>query len=256
MLVRVLSRKFFGQIALTASLLMVVFVGNATDSQVQVISSGDDQVTLIELFTSQGCSSCPPAENWLGELKDDPRLWKEIVPVAFHVDYWDYIGWKDSYAKPENSTRQRRYQGEGGVRSIYTPGFVVNGQEWRGWFAKRRLPVGETKPGNLRVELNGRQLRATFESDTHANQVLRLDVALLGIGLEVDVKQGENAGRTLSQDFTVLKHISLESSGRGWETTLPAISTLKAVKPAIAIWVSGGYSLKPIQAAGGWITYE
>src|SRR5210317_1284191 len=94
-------------------------------------SSGDRRVTLLELYTSQGCSSCPPAESWLNRFTDDDRLWKQVVPVAFHVDYWDYLGWRDPYALPQYSDRQRRYRSKGKVSAVYTPGFVVNGGEWK-----------------------------------------------------------------------------------------------------------------------------
>lgn len=63
------------------------------------LTSGKQQTTLVELYTSQGCSSCPPAERWLSSLQNDPRLWKELIPVAFHVDYWNYLGWNDQIGR-------------------------------------------------------------------------------------------------------------------------------------------------------------
>src|SRR5438034_11825938 len=85
--------------------------------------SGETQSTLIELFTSEGCSSCPPAEKWLSVLKSNPDLWKKIIPVAFHVDYWDRLGSRDRLAKPEFTSRQPRYAAAWGGDSVYTPGF-------------------------------------------------------------------------------------------------------------------------------------
>ena len=90
--------------------------------------SGELQTTFIELYTSEGCSSCPPADRWLSQLKDDPTLWQDKVPIAFHVDYWDYIGWKDSLALPGNTQRQGQYKAENKIGFVYTPGFVINGQ--------------------------------------------------------------------------------------------------------------------------------
>ncbi|MEN9676720.1 MAG: hypothetical protein RIS76_2616 [Verrucomicrobiota bacterium] len=92
---------------------------------------------MIELFTSEGCSSCPPAEKWLGSLGDQPGLWRDFVPVAFHVDYWDGLGWADRFASVENTRRQERYATHWRNRGVYTPGFVLNGTEWREW---GRLP--------------------------------------------------------------------------------------------------------------------
>ena len=73
------------------------------------MESGTIRNTLIELYTSEGCSSCPPAEDFMNKLKNDNNLWKKWVPVAFHVQYWDYIGWKDHYATRENGQRQSLY---------------------------------------------------------------------------------------------------------------------------------------------------
>jgi hypothetical protein len=102
-----------------------------------VLNSGPHQVTLLELFTSQGCSSCPPAERWLNVLIEDQHLWSGIVPLAFHVDYWDYLGWQDKYAHPENGERQRAYARMGRARGVYTPGNPAPVQATGGW-----LPAG------------------------------------------------------------------------------------------------------------------
>src|SRR5215470_18364762 len=116
-----------------------------------VFESGETQSTLIELFTSEGCSSCPPAEKWLSGLKSNQDLWKKIVPVAFHVDYWDRLGWRDRFAKPEFTSRQQHYAAAWGGDAVYTPGFVVNGKEWRAWFGGNAPPASSTKVGVLRV---------------------------------------------------------------------------------------------------------
>ena len=81
-----------------------------------VFETGNTQSTLIELFTSEGCSSCPPAEKWMSGLKSNQDLWKKIIPVTFHVDYWDHLGWRDRFAKPEFTSRQQRYAAAWGRR--------------------------------------------------------------------------------------------------------------------------------------------
>lgn len=87
------------------------------------VAAGEDPV-VVELFTSQGCSSCPPADRIMHDLakRDD------VIGLALHVDYWDYIGWKDEYADPDHTLRQRAYAREGGRSMIYTPQMVINGQ--------------------------------------------------------------------------------------------------------------------------------
>ena len=107
---------------------------------------------MIELYTSEGCSSCPPAEAWLSTWKSSPDLWKSVFPVAFHITYWDDLGWTDSFAQPAFTQRQRDYAARLGQDSVYTPEFVVNGREWRGWFSRRvaarrsRADNGENLP--------------------------------------------------------------------------------------------------------------
>jgi hypothetical protein len=90
------------------------------------VKSGDKITPVLELYTSEGCSSCPPADQWLSTLKGQP-----VVAQAFHVGYWDYIGWVDRFATPANTTRQREVASLNRLRSIYTPQRVPNGQDWR-----------------------------------------------------------------------------------------------------------------------------
>ena len=98
-----------------------------------VLRSGPARTRLIELYSSEGCSSCPPADDWINALARSPRLWKDFVPVVFHVTYWDYIGWKDLYANPAYDARQRAESSAWGERSTYTPGLALDGEEWRDW---------------------------------------------------------------------------------------------------------------------------
>jgi hypothetical protein len=121
--------------------LSAIFVAavNAQNAPLTFQSSGK-QTALIELYTSEGCSSCPPAETWLSRLKESPGLWKDFVPLAFHVDYWDYLGWRDPWANKSFSDRQRAYAKQWRSESIYTPGFVLNGKEWRDWSALKDGP--------------------------------------------------------------------------------------------------------------------
>ena len=95
------------------------------------VKSPATQVDLIELYTSEGCSSCPPADRWVSSLQNEPGLWRDFIPVAFHVDYWDYIGWPDRFASPAFTARQYVYAQQQSMRTVYTPGFFNNGKEWR-----------------------------------------------------------------------------------------------------------------------------
>jgi hypothetical protein len=133
-----------------AILMIWLAAGYVFASEPKTFESGDMQTTLIELFTSEGCSSCPPADAWMSRLKTNPDLWKNIVPAVFHVDYWDGLGWRDRFAKPEFTARQRQYVATWRGDSVYTPGFVVNGREWRDWHGNRALWREQpAKAGNL-----------------------------------------------------------------------------------------------------------
>ena len=93
-----------------------------------VLESKPVRTHLIELYTSEGCSSCLPAEAWMSGLKNQPRLWQEFVPVAFHVDYWDHLGWRDPFSSRSWTQRQMTYVKQMKLSSAYTPQVVVGGQ--------------------------------------------------------------------------------------------------------------------------------
>ena len=223
-----------------------------------VLQSPARQVSLLELFTSEGCSSCPPADRWLSGLTDDARLWREVVPVAFHVDYWDYIGWPDRFADRAYTDRQRAHARNWSSGTVYTPGLVLNGEEWRGWFRDPSLELkadGEAV-GVLRLEIDGDTVTARFSPPTPTAEPLELHLTILGFGLETAVKAGENRGRTLTHDFVVLGHrrLPLTAAAAGYETqaALPA-PRLDAAKQALAAWVSRPGNPRPLQAVGGWL---
>ena len=219
------------------------------------IASGKQKVALLELYTSEGCSSCPPAESWIANLKHSERLWDEVVPVAFHVAYWDYLGWKDPFAEEQFSQRQRALAREAGSR-VYTPGFFLDGQEWRGFFQRSLLPGPKSlSPGILSVQVSSRdQLQASF--DGHKLNAPTLNIAILGFGKTSQVRAGENRGRKLHHDFVVLDFLRLpaQQTAKTWMADLSGLDlgTEKGTR-AIAAWITEHNSYVPVQAAGGWI---
>ena len=217
--------------------------------------SGEAQTSLLELFTSEGCSSCPRAEKWISALKSNPDLWRKTVPVAFHVDYWDHLGWRDRFSKPEFTARQQRYATAWGGDSVYTPGFIVNGKEWRSWFGGGPSGSPAGKVGNLRVTLSdGGQLSSTFLAATAQPRALALNIALLGNDLESDVKSGENSGRKLRHDFVVLNLTTVDmiKETDRWTGTAAFPKLSGDDKPtALAAWITE--NAIPIQATGGWL---
>src|SRR5215471_14299493 len=211
-------------------------------SDPKTFESSETQSSLIELFTSEGCSSCPSAEKWMSALKLNQDLWKKTVPIAFHVDYWDRLGWRDRFAKPEFTSRQQHYAAAWGGDSVYTPGFVVNGKEWRSWFGGNAPPASSTKVGVLRMSLgDDRQFTATFIPATTQPRSLTLNVALLGNDLQSDVKRGENSGRKLRHDFVVLDLIKVDMANESNRWTGSGAVPMRSGndKPsALAAWIT------------------
>lgn len=173
--------------------------------------SGAQTVTLLELYTSEGCSSCPPADKWLSNLKPDP---KKVVPLAFHVDYWDYIGWKDKFSKAEYSDRQRKTAAFAGAGFVYTPQFVMNGRDFRGWDNARlneaieknqRIAARANLSLNLINQTNGEiTLQATARAVNHMDiKNADIFVAIYENKLVSQIKAGENNGRELKHDYVV-----------------------------------------------------
>lgn len=217
-----------------------------------VFESGPTRVHLLELFTSEGCSSCPPAEAWFTKLKENPGLWHEFVPVAFHIDYWDRLGWRDRFSSREWSARQQSYADLWRAESVYTPAFVLDGNE-----STRSLPGKSPDPiGTLRVSVNGNEARATFKP-AKAEHSGNYDVyfSVLGCKLSSNVGAGENKGRNLAHDFVVLSLKKATASPENGEARF-AIDKSRAEPNsslAIAAWITEANNPKPIQATGGWL---
>jgi len=214
--------------------------------------SGATRTHLLELYTSEGCSSCPPAEAWLSKLKEEPRLWRDFVPVAFHVDYWDRLGWRDPFASKQWTARQYEYSARWRNGSVYTPGFVLDGREWKNSGA----PAAATdKPGVLKVALaEGGVAKASFSPTTGDARTFDLHLARLGSDLRINVKAGENSGRKLQHDFVVLSLVKEQMTSATKEMRLPPATAETATsREALAGWITESGQLEPIQAVGGWL---
>ncbi|SLN36552.1 hypothetical protein PEL8287_01735 [Roseovarius litorisediminis] len=178
-----------------------------------------DQPVVVELFTSQGCSSCPPADELLHELskRDD------VVALAMHVDYWDYIGWKDIFGNPAHSERQRAYAKAGKRRMVYTPQMIVNGKEQvvgnrpkdvNDLIARHRATPSEV---TLNVARNGGQLKIEASAPASVGGPLTVQLVRYKPEATVDILRGENAGRTMSYSSIVTELSILEE----WDTNNP-----------------------------------
>jgi hypothetical protein len=216
-----------------------------------VFRAGPTRVRLVELYTSEGCSSCPPADAWVSSLKSAAGLWKDFVPVEFHVDYWDGLGWPDRFAAREFTARQRAYSASWGRRTVYTPGFVLDGEEWRGW--GRAAPAAGSPTGTLVVRVAGARVRATWTAAA-AGTGYEVSVARLGFDLGTKVVAGENSGRDLLHDFVVrgLTHAKLAQKNGRWSAELDAPPAAAGEKTGLAVWITGADG-RPLQAAGTFL---
>lgn len=216
-------------------------------------SSQETSVPLLELYTSEGCSSCPPAEEWFSQLRQSPDLWKKIVPVAMHVDYWNYLGWKDPFSFADACLRQREYASLWRAPSVYTPEFVLNGKEWR---IGNGLPQS-VKSGVLKLSVGGDGvIEASFLPSNGSQGPFRLTVAPLACDVMQSISRGENAGRTLRHDFIALALLqdALKPDSDGhFSAQLIIPKEMIGRMDAISSWVSQGANPAPIQSLGGWM---
>lgn len=169
-------------------------------------SAQAQNAVVVELFTSQGCSSCPPADRLLGELAQEDN----IIALGFHVDYWDYLGWKDEFASPEHTKRQRAYAHAIGERTIYTPQMVIAGQTHvvgsRGMKVAKAIQkhAERAMPITVRLERNGGTVTVQASSREAVPNVV-VQLATFSPKESVDIRRGENRGKTLSYHNVVRK---------------------------------------------------
>lgn len=190
---------------------------------------------LVELFTSEGCSSCPRAEALLNEITADARKQgTRVFTLAFHVDYWDYLGWRDPYAEKRFTQRQRAYARGFRLRSLYTPQMIVGGRtQFVGssrWKARRAIRAALKRRPSASVDVkvgavakSAKRLSLTY-SVQGAPKGAVLNVALVQRGLVSKIAKGENSGRTLRHDNVVraFQRVTLAKKSAGkLELVLP-----------------------------------
>ena len=184
------------------------------------MAGNQDGFALVELFTSEGCSSCPPAEALVEELQNKYDN-ENLLVLGYHVDYWDKLGWKDPYSSPEFTSRQQYYAGVFDLNTIYTPQVVVNGEkEFVGSDRKKlqaAIKKGEEQTRSLKINLEARTSADNSILVNHAidgkinpgEQLVLLLVQKMAIN---EIKRGENKGRTLHHINIVRKYFTVESN--------------------------------------------
>ena len=230
---------------------MTALLAVSADASSLVFRSGTQRTHLIELYSSEGCSSCPPADAWVSSLRTSPNLWKNFIPAVFHVTYWDNLGWPDPLANAAFTARQRAYAASWGIESVYTPGLVLDGAEWRDW--GHAPPASGETVGILEARVIENRVHVSFVSPAK-NGPYEVYGARLGFGISSHVARGENSGRTLRHDFVAggMVRSSLNKRNGTWtgEFALPDAPHLTAAQTGLAVWVVGRDG-RPIQATGG-----
>ncbi len=233
-------KEFFLKSSVTAIMKKILFsvllalTVNVQAKDVDVITgigdiktavSPDNRVVLLELYTSEGCSSCPPADRFLSDLKAAGVSDKQLIPLAFHVTYWDYIGWKDQFANKQYDERQRELAHKKNKSTVYTPQFVMAGDDYRSYatfredvnkLAKQKSTVdlvltahvlpGQGNIDKQRVDKKGAdKLLLNLKTDISASKIKDVSFYLIIIenNLASDVNDGENEGERLYHDYVV-----------------------------------------------------
>jgi hypothetical protein len=180
---------------------------------------------VIEVYTSEGCSSCPPADQWASGLKDSATRGLAVVQ-AFHVGYWDYIGWVDRFASPAHTQRQRDIAAVNQLRSIYTPQVVRNGQDWPRWHQDNARTLAAGEPARVALALQGTQGNA-FEATitpTDVNTAWSAYWSVTEHGHNSKVAAGENKGEFLKHDFVVRQYVPVGSYSGNQKLKFSAIA--------------------------------
>lgn len=226
-------------LAITGALLTA-----AAAAQTCEVRSGARPLAVVELYTSEGCSSCPPADRWLSTLKTQDN----VLALSFHVNYWNHLGWRDPFATPETTARQYRLKEALGGKYVYTPQVVLNGRDhrsWNGQSASSLIGLPAAAAPALHLRRQGNVVTAQIASAPGTD--LAGYWAVLQDGLVSKVTRGENAGEDLRHDHVVSRYQPVPpwSAAQGGSTqlTLPPGATQR-----VAFVVTNPTLTQPVQA--------
>jgi hypothetical protein len=220
-----------------------------------------DPRAVVELFTSQGCSACPPADKILGELAKDPN----VIALSMPIDYWDYLGWKDTLADSRFSARQKAYSHMRGDRDVYTPQVVVNGAAHVIGSDRARIEGAIKDTGKtdkvmslpVTMSLSGKQLTVSVAAAKDANTPMRGEIWLCSISKAVPIAigRGENSGREVIYHNVVRNLLKVgDWNGSPGSWTVPLDSVMRDGIDAAAVLVQDGSRDKPGRMLGAAFT--
>jgi hypothetical protein len=216
---------------------------------------------VVELFTSQGCSSCPPADKVLGELAKDPS----VIALSLPIDYWDYLGWKDTLADSRFSARQKAYSNMRGDRDVYTPQVIVNGAAHVIGSDRARIEGAIKDTGKtdrvmsvpVTMTLSGKQLTVSVASAKDASTPARGEIWLCSISkaVPISIGRGENRGREVVYHNVVRNILKVgDWNGSPGSWTVPLDSVMRDGIDAAAVLIQDGSRDKPGPMLGAAFT--
>ena len=210
---------------------------------------------VLELFTSQGCSSCPPADKLLAQFAEDPSL----VSVSLPIDYWDYLGWKDTLADPRHSARQRAYSKVRGDHEVYTPQVVVNGSVHALGSDKNAIEMAivksrqnpETLALPVKLSVTGDHLVLSVPQENNLDMPAEIWMAGLTRAVTVTIKRGENKGKTITYHNVARHWFKVDAwNGKSNTWTVPLQEIDRDGVNGAAVFVQAGTDEKPNKVLG------
>ena len=228
------------RLALTATLLPAAVLAQVPQSC--EARAAAQPPAVVELYTSEGCSSCPPADRWLSTLKGR----SDVIALAFHVNFWDRLGWPDRFATPAITVRQHQLARTSGSSYVYTPQVVMNGRDLRNWSGASIAP-----PPATRVALSMKREGNTVTANVGAGgERLAGYWAVLEDGHSTHVRAGENNGEKLKHDHVVTLYKPVDAwagkDDKQWSLALPHASA--GTTRRVVFVVTDATSQRPVQA--------
>ena len=234
-------------VAVAVACASTLLAAGSAFAQTCEVRSGPKPLAVVELYTSEGCSSCPPADRWLSTLKTQDK----VLALSFHVNYWNHLGWRDPFATTETTARQYRLKEALRGKYVYTPQVVLNGSDHRDWQGQSASNMAGLPAAGAPV------LRLSRVGDVITAQIAAVPGtelagywAVLQDGLVSKVTRGENAGENLRHDHVVSRYQPVPpwTAAQGGTTHATQLTLLPGSAQRVAFVVTNAGLTQPVQA--------
>lgn len=240
---------------LSASLILKPLEATGSENESLIAQNTNTRVHLLELYSSESCSSCPPADIWISQFRQHPDLFKNFVPVVFHVDYWNHLDWTDQYSSQPMTKRQIEISNLWPKSQVYTPAFILNGKEWPEWRKNKAADFKfEHTPSKLQLilfRLNGQKIKVQAKG---LNEKLNytLHFTQLGFDIKTNVTHGENSGQMLKHNFLILNWTSKPVKNNS-KLVFDLKNFSKIKSQGVAVWLEEANKPIALQALGSFL---